>query len=108
MLPGVPERDISRFGDDTSALDAILQAEREQHARAVRADMQARSHLGELGGPLEDLDLEAPAEKRKCGGQAADARTDNQYLRLARHQLKARTKPASMAFNTDACSRNGR
>src|SRR5262249_31608971 len=64
------------FGRD--GLHLLLQAERDENAGAVGAELHAGAELTQLGGLLEDVDLDAALKHRERGGEAADARTCDQ------------------------------
>src|SRR5687768_279828 len=72
-LAGVPQADLFAAGLAGDVHDLLLEAEREQDARSVGADLDAGADLAKLGRLLEDLHVEPlPQEpQRRC--QPADA-----------------------------------
>ncbi len=76
-LAGVPEADDFLGRDHGDLHDLALQAEVEEHAGPVRAELQARAHLVQVGRLLVDGDLVAAADQRQGGGQPAQARADD-------------------------------
>ena len=75
-LPGVariPEPDLLGRSLRHHAAHGRAEAERDQEARAVGAELNARAELAQLVGLLEDVDVEAALQQRQRRGQAADA-----------------------------------
>ena len=59
-------------------LQLVADAERVEHARAVRGELHAGADLLQLGGLLVHVDVDAVLEQRQRGGQPADAAPGDQ------------------------------
>ena len=76
-LAGAPEPDLLAGDDDAEPLGRLAEAQRIEHARAVRADLHAGAELLQLGRLLIDIDADALPDQRQRRGQAADAGADD-------------------------------
>ncbi len=72
-LAGVPQADDLLGGDDGGLHHRRFEAEIEQHAGPIGAELHARTDFGELLRLLVDGDLEAAADQREGASQAAEA-----------------------------------
>ena len=84
-LAGRPMPDHPPRRQHLDALQRLLQAERKQHAGAVRADLDAGADLLQLRRLLVDLDVAAALEQRQRRGQSADAAADDDDFFVVRH-----------------------
>ncbi len=66
------------------ATERLLEPERVKHASAVRADLDAGTHLLELDGLLVHLDIEAAPQQRERRGEPANAAADDHDHSLVR------------------------
>ena len=72
-LAGAPEPDFLAGDDDAERSSRFAEAERIEHARAVRADLHPGAELLQLRRLLIDIDAEALPDQRQRRGQSADA-----------------------------------
>jgi hypothetical protein len=89
-VPGLaraPVPQLATLGPDLHPAERRFQAEREQDARAVGADLDAGADLPELARLLVDLDVDAAREQGERRGQATDARADHDDLLWRAHGL---------------------
>src|SRR5262245_55708974 len=83
------------------AVERVAEAEPIENPRGVRPHVDATADLGELGGLLVDLDVEAGPMKRDGGGEAADPGPDDgDGARSAGHRCAARAIVGSHAANS--------
>src|SRR5579859_169408 len=81
QLPGPPGReqaDLLARGFAGDALHRLFETECDQNARAVRGELNAGAELAQLGGLLENLDLDAALEQRQPRDETSDARAGDQ------------------------------
>src|SRR5262245_37095066 len=89
-VPGLaraPVPQLAPLGADLHPGERRFQAEREQHTRAVRADLDAGADLPELARLLVDLDIDAAREQSERRGQSTDAGSDHNDFLWRAHGL---------------------
>src|SRR5438128_7878412 len=78
-LAGIPQPDFLALRFARERFQLLAHTERVKNARPIRGELHARADFLELLRLLVDLDIEARAEQRERGGEAADAATGDEY-----------------------------
>ena len=84
-LAGAPEPDFLAGDHHADLLDRLAQAQRVEHAGAVRADLHAGAELLELRRLLVHVDRDAVPDQRQRRGEPADAAADDCNALVCRH-----------------------
>jgi len=79
-MTGAPVSQLAALRPHLNLGEGRFQAEREQNARAVGADLDAGADLLELARLFVNFDVDAALEQRKRRGQATDAGADDKDL----------------------------
>ena len=82
---GIPDAHFLERGRTDDGLHRGLQAEVDQHARAVRRDLDAGTDFGEFARLLVDIDVETAPQQREGRRQSADTTASDENMRVARH-----------------------
>src|SRR3984893_10204591 len=80
LLQGAPVLPAALVGEERAhalAVEALGEAQSAQDARRVRAHIDAAADLGEFGGLLVDIDLEAGLTQRQRRREPTDAAADH-------------------------------
>src|SRR5579862_3235763 len=78
----VPAAHHHRTRAHAEVMQRILEAEAVENPRCVRTDLDACANLAQFSGLLKNLDLEAGASQRQCGGEATDTASDDNNSHL--------------------------